>query len=258
MKDIYFSLDEARAELARRRQNSELCAAVEAELGAHFLPECREQPRAFLSWQLLTPNNGFDFFMQAAHYVGALPFAGEFLGDTFTHGNREKQGWGRLRATDGKCKLIINIFSFQSNDRKMISEVVTHTGESLTDFHHRLLDINGYRIDYSDMTDWYRAIGKPAEYYYPFLLHFVVHGVWFENPVTADDRENGFANTVIIPAKKRIEERYGLRPLIVRLFPDEETQTEEEDFYWWCYPPRINDYLVRYAKENNLPVRYLD
>lgn len=258
MTEIYFSLDEARVELAKRWQNLELRAAVETELERLFLAECRERPRAFLFWQLLTPNNGFDFFMQAAHYVGATPFATEFLGDTFARCNREKQGWGRLRTTEGKRKMMIDIFSFQSNDRKKISDVVTHTGDGLAEFHHRLLEIEGYQIEHRDLTEWFRAIGRPADYYYPYLLHCVAHGIWFENPVTADERENGFAHAVVLPAMKRIEERYGLRPLIVRLFPDEETQTEEEDFYWWRYPPRLNDYLMRYARERSLPVRYLE
>ena len=86
----------------------------------------------------------------------------------------------------------------------------------------------------------------------------MAHGIWFENPVTADERENGFAHAVILPALGRIKQQYGLQPLIVRIYPDEETQTDEEDFYWWCYPPRINEYLVRYARENKLPVRYLE
>lgn len=257
MTDIYFSLDEARAELARRWQNLELRTAVEAELGQLFFPECREQPRAFLFWQLLTPNNGFAFFMQAAHYVGAVPFATEFLGDMFTHSNREKQGWGRLRATEEKRKLIINLFSCQANDRKKISDVVTHTGEMLAGFHHRLLDIEGYRIEHRDLTDWYRAIGRPSDYYYPYLLHFVAHGVLFEYFQTdSDEAENRFTQTVVLPALQKVEERFGLKPLIVQLYP--ENQTDEEDFYWWCYPPRVNDYLVRYAREHKLPVRCLD
>lgn len=254
---IHLSLDEARAELAKRWHNHELRTEVEAELGGRFMPECRHQPRAFLFCQLLTPSNGFDFFMQAGRYAGATPFVMEFLGDAFTRSSREKQGWGRLRALDGQRKVIIDLFSFSQNGRKKFSDIITHSGETLVDFHHRLLDVNGYRIDHRDLTDWLHTIGKPAEYYYPLLLHFVAHGVWFENLVTTDEGENGFTNTIVLPTMKKIEERYGLRPLIVRLYPDEETQTDEDDFYWWCYPPQINDYLVQHAREKKLPVRFI-
>lgn len=257
MLDIYSSLDEARFELARRWQTKELRSEIEKELGRLFLPECRHQPRAFLFWQLLTPGNGFVFFVQAARYVGGLPFVAECLGDTFTRSNKEKQGWGRLRAIDGQRKVMIDLLSFQSNNKKKINEVVTYTGESMVDFHHQLLDVNGYRIEHRDLTDWLNAIGTPADYYYPYLLHFITHGVLFENFQTDEDEsENRFTQAVVLPALQKVEERFGLKPLIVRLYP--ENQTDEEDFYWWCYPPRVNDYLVSYAKEHNLPLRYLD
>lgn len=256
-KDIYSTLDEARAELARRWQNIELRAAIEAELGGRFLLECRDQPRAFLFWQLLSPSNGFAYFMQAAHYVGAKPFAGEFWGDRFTRSNREKQGLGRLRATEGKRKILIDLISFRSNYKKKISDVVTRTGQKMVEFHHNLLDLVGYTLDQRDITDWCRAIGGPSDYYYPYLLHFVTHGVLFENFQTdADEGENRFTQAVVLPAIKKVEERFGLKPLVLRLYPED--QTEDEDFYWWCYPPRVNDYIVNYAREHSLPVRYLD
>lgn len=139
--NIYFPLDETRAELAKRWQNIELRAMIEDELGERFFSECREQPRAFLFWQLLTPNNGFPFFMQAANYVGAVPFATEFLGDTFTRCNTEKQGLGRLRVTSGTRRILVDLISFQSNNKKKISDVVTRTGQKLPEFHHHLLDL---------------------------------------------------------------------------------------------------------------------
>lgn len=257
LKDIYYSLDEARAELAKRWRNLELRAAVETELGELFWSEYRNKPHAHLGGQLLSPSNGFVFFVHAAHYVGAVPYAGEFLGDRFTHNNEEKRGLGRLRAISDGRKLLVDIISFNSSNGKKISEVVTHTGEKLVDFHHRLLDIYGLPLDRRDVTDWYRAIGRPADYYYPYLLHFVAHGVVFENFQTdSDERENLFTQAVVLPALRKVKERFGLKPLVVRLYPEE--QTEDEDFYWWCYPPRVNDYIVNYAKEHNLPVRYLD
>ena len=61
--NIYFSLDEARAELSRRRQNTLLRAAVEAELGERLWPELRDRPRSVFARQLLTPNNTFLYFI---------------------------------------------------------------------------------------------------------------------------------------------------------------------------------------------------
>lgn len=255
--DIYFSLDEARAELARRRQDSELRAALETELGDLLWPECREQPVAYISQQLLSPGNGFVFFCHAARYVGAMPFAGEFLEDCFSYKNGEKSGLGRLRALEGGRKMLIDIIRLRHNDRKRLCDIVTRTGETLRDFHHQLLHISGYHVAQRDMSGWYRAIGRPSEYYYPYLLHFVTHGVLFENFQTySDEGENLFTQTVVLPALRKVEERFGLKPLVVRLYPEE--QSEDEDFYWWCYPPRLNDYLVKYGRQHNLPMRYLD
>ena len=256
--NIYFSLDEARAELSRRRQNTLLRAVVEAELGECLWPELRERPRSLFPRHLLTPNNTFLYFLHAAYYVGAIPFAGEFLGDIFSHSNMDKQLLGRLRATNGTRKVQVEIISFSSNDRKKICEVVKHTGKRLVDFHHRLLEIGGYNIEHRDMTDWFRGFGKPTDFYYPILLHFVAHGVLFENYLTEKENksEGVFTNNVVFPAMRRIKDKFGLRPLVVRLCP--ENQSEEENFYWKCYPPRVNEYILNYSRENNLPMREIE
>jgi len=197
------------------------------------------------------------FFLQAARYVGGVPLATEILGDIFTRSNPEKQGWGRLRATIGNRRALIDLISFTANNKRKISEVVTHAGEGLAGFHHRLLEIAGGRIERKDVTDWLYGFGRPVDYYYPYLLHCVAHGVLFENFQTeADERENVFTQTVILPNLRKIEERFGMKPLVVRLYP--ENQTDDEDFYWWSYPPQLNEYIVRYAKEHRLPVRFLE
>jgi hypothetical protein len=109
-------------------------------------------------------------------------------------------------------------------------------------------------LERRDITDWYHTIGRPADYYYPYLLHFVAHGVFFEKFETGvDEREYRFTQSVVLPALQKVEEQFGLKPLLVRLYP--ENQSDEEDFYWWCYPPRVNDFIVSYAREHSLPLR---
>ena len=80
--NIYLSLDEAREELSRRRRDTELRRAVEAELGEYLLPELQDRPRAVISRQLNSPTHAYSFFYQASRYVGAMPFSWEFLSDT--------------------------------------------------------------------------------------------------------------------------------------------------------------------------------
>ena len=253
---IYFSLDEARAELARRWQDTALRVAVETELGEWFVPEFQARPRATITRQLLSPDNGFIYFNYAASYVGGLPFSWEFWGDYFSRDNKEKKGLGELRVTNVGQKWLVSMISMTNSNKKPFKDVVTRLGEPLVSFHHRLLDLSSYPIEQRDMTAWFRGIGKPSEYYYQLMLHFVAHGVLFENFQTdADPKEAPFTYNVVLPAMRKIEEKFGLRPLVVRLYP--ENQSDEDDFYWWCYPHQVNDYIVKYARENNLPMREL-
>lgn len=251
--DIYFSLDEARVELARRWDNRELRVAVETELGKWFNPAFGEKPRGVITRQILSPDNGFIFFHHLSNYVGGCPFSWEFHGDYFARCNKEKKGWGELHTAE---EGLVKIISMTASNQKPLKDVVTLMGEPLVNFHRRLLNLSGYPIEQKDMTAWFRGIGKPVEYYYYWLLHFVAHGVLFENFQTdSDPKEALFTSGVVLPNMRNIEAKLGLRPLVVRLYP--ENQSDEEDFYWWCYPPRLNEYIVKYALDNNIPMQKL-
>jgi len=256
--NIYLSLDEAREELSRRRRDTELRRAVEAELGDYLLPELRDRPRSVISRHLSSPNHAYSFFYQAARYVGAMPFSWEFLSDTFSASNPDKRCLVSLRVIDANRKLIVNIASPYGNDGKKIHDVIKHSGKRLVEFHHRLLELSGHHIEHRDMTNWYRHFGKPCDYYYKFLLNFAVHGVFFEYFLTEDEepREGVFTNRVVLPAIRKIQEKFGIMPMIVRWLP--ENQSEDEDFHWQSYPKPINDYILRYANEHKLTFREIE
>jgi hypothetical protein len=253
---IYISLDEAREELAKRWQNQELKKAIEDELGENFWPEFKNEPRGFLSRCLPSPDNGLTFFFQCSKYINAKPLDFEYIGDLFTSKNEEKKSLGELRITLKNKKYIVDIIDFQLNEKKKINEIITKTGESLVKFHHKLLDISEYRLEHPDMTQWFQRIGKASEYYYPFLCHFVAHGVLFEFFLDEDESENGFTNTVVLPALEKIKNKFGLKPLIIRLYP--QNQNDNEDFYWFSYPSNINEYLIKYVKENKLSLEEIE
>ena len=61
-----------------------------------------------------------------------------------------------------------------------------------------------------------------------------------------DAEEDVFTKNVVLPALEKIKQKFGIKPLIIRLYPKD--QTEEEDFYWWCYPSKINNYIIEFAK----------
>lgn len=249
---IYVSLDEAREEIKRRWNDVELKKKIEDELGDKFMPQFSEKPRAVLTKQVCVADNGFLFFYYCAKYINAEPLALEFLGDTFVHFNEEKKGLGRPRLVleDGS-KVIADMISIKDNENKKLNECVLMTGENLIDFHRKLLEVSGYKIDIHDNTSWYNNIGHASKYYYFLLLHFVAHGILFDVFQTDEDEsENSFTAKVVLPAIEKIEQKFGVKPLFFRHYPQD--QTDEEDFYWWCYPPEVNKWIVEYATSKKI------
>jgi len=256
LDNIYVSLDEARAELARRREDSLLQKEVENEIGDLFWPMMKEEPHSVMWKYVLSPDNGFAFFLHLAAYVNARPLAVEYLGDTFLTLNEEKKGLGRLRVTlPDKSRGLVDIMDFPPNQKRLMEEVTLKNGTHLVDFHHDLMRRSGFESRVWDSTSWAHAIGKPSDYYYAYLAHFIAHGVAFEAYLTddPDEREVAFTRDVVAPTMDKLEERFGYRPLIVRLFPEQ--QSDEEDFHWWSYPPHVNDYIVEYIQAQGFPIR---
>ncbi len=238
-----------------RQVNSPLRAEIERTLKENFWPEMLQAPRGVMVRSLPSPDNGFAFFHQASHWLGLIPLLPEYNQDKFVPLNSEKHGLARLRLTlpDGTCATC-DILDWQAGQGKRLSEVILKTGETLTDFHHRLFNVAGYMVERRDISDWFHGRSPPANYYFYYLSHFLVHGVVFEAIFENEDsREDQFTHEVIYPNIERIEKQFGLRPLIVQLYPP--NQTQEEDFYWWSYPPHVNEYLVKWAMENNLPIK---
>ncbi len=253
MLNIYSSLDDARALLRQRHTDTTLRVTIETELGERFLPEFRQRPRCVAFKSVASPDNAFAFFLQCAQYMATVPLFLEFLGDSFSRNNEEKLGLGCLRlTTETGERVTCNLFSKWRYSRKKISEITLATGAPLANFHHGLLRLSCLDCEVHDRTDWLHAIGKPPEYYYTLLLHCVAHGVYFENFDASGERD--FIETAVLPNIERIRTRFGSAPLMVRAYPDPDTQSAAEDFHWWSFPPHVNAWLVDYARSNGLPL----
>jgi hypothetical protein len=255
--NIYSSLDIARSELAKRLHDSTLRDRITTELGEYFMPQYASSQRVVSTRQLASADNGFSFFYQCAKYLGAKPLAQEYLGDVFVHFNEEKKGLGRLRVElEGGSRATVDIMDFHQNEKTALANCVLKSGENLVAFHHTLLDIDGYDIEKNDNTAWYRSIGKASDYYYFLLLHFVAHGVLFESFYDeGGTNEDAFTHEVVYPTIERITDTFGLAPLIVRAYPEE--QSDDEDFYWWSHSPQVNAHILKYAHEHTLPLKPL-
>ena len=256
-KDIHLSLDEAREELRIRWNDNNLRNKIETEIGSYFWPEFKNGPRGLIWKPIITPDNSFDLFIKLAEYIGTKPLAFEFLGSMYLSINEEKRNLGQLRINYDD-KNTMNLIDLHKWNKKKMSDIIIKTGGSLVDFHHSLLKKIDCSIEPIDKTGWTEKIGKPSDWYYYFLLHFVAHGIWFENiePYNEDGSEHPFIKDVTNPTIQKIKEKFGLNPLIVRLYPL--NQSEEENFYWWSYPKNVNDWIVKYAKENNLTFKKID
>ncbi|MEI6191276.1 MAG: hypothetical protein WCP24_02840 [bacterium] len=244
----YYSLDEAREEIKKRWADVELKKKIEEELGADFISSFKyiDMPRSILFRQLISPDNGFNFFYQESKYIGLKPTVMEFLEDIFVSLNEEKKGYGRLRTKNG-C---IDIINFHDCEKIPLKDILTKDGKNLVEFHHNLIKESNLDVDIFDMSKWFKSFGKAKDYYYPFLLHCLAHGALFESFILDEDdkREYAFTKDVVFPAIKKIKEKFGLDPIIVKMYPD--GQTEEEDLYWWSYPPCIDKSITKYLEIN--------
>ena len=248
--NIYSSLDEAREELKKRWNDEELKKKIEEELGSYFIPQFKIEPRGITFRQVCSPDNGFTFFYQCSKYCGAKPLVLEYYDDIFVHFNEEKVGLGTLHLflSNGE-KEKINIMNFRKSEKKKLGECVLKNGERLVDFHHNLFNVWGEKIDFLDNSVWFKSIGKSSEYYYNLLLHFIAHGILFET-FSEEDGETDLIDKAIIPSITKIYDKFGLKPIICRLYP--KNQSGEEDYYWWSYPSFVNKYIIEYIIKNNL------
>lgn len=250
----YYSLDEAREEIKKRWNDVELKKKIEEELGKNFISFfSSDNPRSVLFRQLISPDNGFYFFYQESKYIDTKPTIVEFLDDIFVSFNEEKKGYGRLHINDN----YVDVMDFHENEKLPLKDLTTKNGGSLVEFHHNLIKESGLSVDIFDLSDWFKSIGKAKDYYYYFLLHFLAYGVLFESFISddEDEKECVFTKTVVLPAIEIIRQKFNLDPIIIKMYPD--NQTEAEDLYWWNYPPYISEKILDYAKDNSLNLKLI-
>ncbi|MDO8659917.1 MAG: hypothetical protein Q7K54_04970 [Candidatus Parcubacteria bacterium] len=255
--NIYFTLDEAREEIKKRWGNKDLKKKVEDYLANNFIPGLlSNEPKAVFIKSVMSPDNGYDFFSLNAKYLGLKPLLSEYTHDLFIGLSEEKLGLARLHLlwNDGTKKLS-DIVDFKKYHGKQIPEVKVISGESLIDFHRNLFKFSQYPInEITDISEYFKSYGKPKDYYPFYLANFICHGVLFENFETdPKTHEYKFTEEVALPVINFLEKKFGFRPIIVKLYPD--NQNNDEDFFWWCYNRNINNFLIDYVNKNNCVVK---
>lgn len=246
--DIYTTIEAAREEVWKRWNDVALRKEIEAFVGD--IPEpLRNEPRAWLDRYIATPDNEFFHFLELAENVKLKPIAIESLDDRFYRKNVDKMCLAEMKFLDKKngndAARRIKIIDCGKHHMKRFNEINTHWEESFVDFHHRLFDLHAENVQRFDISEWRYRKGPIAKDYYSGLLAlFVCHGIIFEDFVTNEGEER-FSRNVVFPAFEEITNRFGVRPLIVHIYTEEELSQE----YSWCYPEFIEREGLKYVPE---------
>jgi hypothetical protein len=254
---VYFAtMEEAMAELERRRNDPELMKKVEEYFKDIGIPEpLRDEPKLVLFRQLATPNIEVSRFMIIADGTGISPLFLEYYDDKFTSNNEWKWYLGKLAFYEGVNKLGGGIISYKlaidfvNADGKKIRDVKTLWGESLIDFHHRLFFTNYPNVGpniFFDGTEWFKHRGLSAAIYYEQVLSlFICNGILFDNFMLSDSELN-FTSSTFLPSFIKIYKHFNVKPIIVALEP---TVIESSEF-WLCQNPvtkkKINEIIQSY------------
>ncbi len=213
-----------------------------------ILLECRE-PSAILFRQIATPTHEVLRFLEVTERLALRPLILEYTADKFVNsGNSYKKALGKLpihqsTGSDGRDIVrYMTIFDFNKYAGKRLSDIKSKWGVSLQEFHHEMFKC-ATGLEPSeiclDATEWFKEEGgSAAKYYDAFMTLFVRDAVLFEN-FHGTSSERPFVEVVVVPAWKRVQEQFGLSPLIARLIP----KHEELRPYWDTYPKTITKCL---------------
>ncbi len=239
---IYTPLEEALAELDKRRNDESIQVDIKAPLAL------QGEAKAVMFRQLVTPNYEIRRFLSLLDSIKLKPLFWEYHNDKFTSNNEWKHSLGRLffyhgRGKQGGAKIDSkNAIDFNLANGRKISEVKTITGESLIDFHHHLFSrrFPDLDLEFFDASEWFHHNGEVAkDYYKSFLALFVKDAILFEN-FMLDEKELSFTRDIFLPAFIEVYRSTGLKPLIVSLEPTD----IEGDRFWICHPHEDKEYIL--------------
>jgi len=243
---MYTPLEEAKEEVWHRWNNVDLRRRVLEYVGK--LPDgYGAEPCAVLSRHVATPNFEAHRFHEIARPTGLQMVCDVYLADKFCTKNPDKYWLGKMAFHSGKGKnngdrlTNVKLIVFHTEDGKVFADMATLWGDNFVSFHQRLFGYFFPDIRCIDNSDWTIKAGTSLlEYYQRFLAIFVCHGILFENFLD-EGGEGKFTREVVWPATRKVTDHFGLKPLIVRLRPEE----SEADQYWCWYPGHLEEEVQR-------------
>jgi hypothetical protein len=197
---------------------------------------------AFLFRFIATPNFETIRFLKLAREHGLLPVVGEYHSDKYAPCNPNKRALGLPGfLSEDKSVVHIKVVGRHPNSQPLC-DMHTRWGQSLVEFHHGLYahELNGlgnaFFVDYS--RQYAIAGANPQEQYPEVFRAAVADGIIFED-FLVDETECQFTREVVLPAFDEVTERFGLRPLIVRIA----SVGQEESPDWLWYPGRLQAFV---------------
>ena len=234
-EDIYTPVDEALAELRRRRDRGLIHQVHEALVGD--VPRYLIEHECFvLSRHIATPNNEALYVLTSAERAGATAVFSQDSGDKFTSVNNLKRRLARPelhRARDtatGGAFRRVDLVDVAAAENSPLEDVVTRDGRPLVDFHNSLFArLEGRQFRVVDDRAWIDRNGRGhmQELYARYLLFFIAHGVLFEEFETPSDQH--FKTDLILPLVATCKARFGVKPIIVR--PHKAAAGSDERFH---------------------------
>lgn len=245
---LYTSIEEAREEIWRRWNDEELKKKVLEYLGGDVPEFFLKSPMSVLARNIATPMNETVRFLEVSTDLGVSPIVLEYAKDTFTTENLAKYYLGKIMFSFGKSlrgekrEMSYDIVDFAKAQEKPLDSIPTAYGENLLNLHHQFFSYSGLdgKIQTFDMSEWCKRRGKgSAEYFYEdFLSLFVCFGVLCEN-FLLDGSERKLTINVVFPSFRKVCDRFGVKPLVIRLIPKE----KESDEGFWCHPKYLKKFL---------------
>ena len=238
-------------ELGIRRDDLTLSREIHAHIGEKALRLIERicEPTAILFRQVATPNYETLHFLEVAKQLRLKPIILEYTHDKFVSaGNSYKRALGKVpvfqhTGSDGRDMVHYKTHvDFNAYTGKPLREVCCISEQTLVDWHHDQLQrvtqipIEELCFDASDIfTHWG---GAAKEYYIPLMSLFIRDAIMFEN-YELSRHLSPFMHDIVIPSFETVESRYALRPLIVRLLPQE----QEHRLFWNSYPKDVLELL---------------
>lgn len=209
--------------------------------GWEFPSFMREGPYLVLARHVATCRFEDLFFCFTARRLGLEPVWVEYTADLFCSTNPDKRDLWKIRIFCGMGRkeprqMVARIIRDPSWwEGKPLSQIKTKWGEGLVEFHHRLRHtscLTKYKV--VDLSEWLHRFGEARNYYFPYLLLFVAHGVLFEDFHAQIHGLEKFRINVVEPALKKIKGVGFPPPLILRIPPNK---------YIGWYPRWVRNYI---------------